>query len=164
VRLCSGPSERRGAIVIWILLAALGVPVWLVVGILAAALINRRRFKRVPGVFSVRLRRGAGAAQESKDKWRRAQALWVHDVLLVYQGIALMRVRPLPVAEMLEESTPPPPVGRRSGGSARAMRLRLDDGSEVTVAFAEEDAAKALPTLANAQTYTDDASRPAVTD
>jgi hypothetical protein len=149
--------------VVWILLAALGVPIWLVVGILAAALLNRRRFKRLPGVFHVRLKRAAGAAQGSKDKWRRARALWVHDVLLVYQGIALMRVRPLPVAEMLEESTSAPPVGRRSGGGARAMRLRLDDGSDVTVAFAEKDAEKALPTLANAQTHTGDVSRAAVT-
>lgn len=147
---------------VWILLAALGVPIWLVVGILAAALLHRRRFKRLPGVFHVRFKRTAGAAQGSKDKWRRAQALWVHDVLLVYQGIALMRVRPLPVAEILEESTPPPPVGRRSGGGARAMRLRLDDGSDVTVAFAEEDAEKALPAPVSAQTHTDDVSKAGV--
>jgi hypothetical protein len=39
---------------VWILLAALGVPVWLVVGVLAAGLWSRRALKRSPGVFPPR--------------------------------------------------------------------------------------------------------------
>ena len=43
-----------------IVLAALGVPLWLVVGALAAGLWSRRSFKRAPGVFPAKLRVMAG--------------------------------------------------------------------------------------------------------
>jgi len=42
--------------VIWIVLAALGIPIWLVLGGLAASLMSRRSFKRRDGVFSAKLR------------------------------------------------------------------------------------------------------------
>jgi hypothetical protein len=37
---------------IWILLAALGIPLWMIVGALIAALRSRRAFKRAAGVPS----------------------------------------------------------------------------------------------------------------
>ena len=43
---------------IWVLLAALGVPLWIVVGVLMGALWSRRRFKREPGAFAAKLRLG----------------------------------------------------------------------------------------------------------
>ena len=43
-----------------IVLAALGVPLWMVVGALAAGLWSRRSFKRAPGVFPAKLRVTAG--------------------------------------------------------------------------------------------------------
>ena len=50
---------------IWILLAALGVPIWLVVGGLLAALWNRRRVRRTPDAFPCKLR------TLSADAWLR---------------------------------------------------------------------------------------------
>ena len=41
---------------IWVLLAALGVPIWLVVGGLVSALWNRRRVRRTPDAFPCKLR------------------------------------------------------------------------------------------------------------
>ena len=41
---------------VWILLAAIGIPLWMVVGALVATLLSRRRFKRAPGVFPAKLR------------------------------------------------------------------------------------------------------------
>ena len=60
---------------IWVILAALGVPLWLcAAGILALVLRNRSLRKR-GGDISVRLRSGP------EKRWRRGHALWVHDVL-----------------------------------------------------------------------------------
>ena len=50
---------------IWILLAALGVPLWLIVGALTAGLLARRAFKRGLGVFPAKLRVVAGASSVS---------------------------------------------------------------------------------------------------
>jgi hypothetical protein len=65
---------------VWVLLAAIGVPVWIVVGLLIGALYHRSRAKRWPGVFKAKLRRDAGETTDRKAKWRGAYGLWVHDV------------------------------------------------------------------------------------
>lgn len=131
---------------IWIILAALGVPIWLVVGMLAGALLSRRHVRRQPGVFKAKLRRDPGSVPGPRKKWRRAYALWIHDVLLTFGGVALMRTRPLPVAEVLQELEPTAPGEVKGlGESPRAMRLGLDDGSVVAVAVAGTDVKKAFP-------------------
>jgi hypothetical protein len=86
--------------VIWILLAALGIPLWLVAGAFVATLLSRRSFKRQPGVFSAKMRSTSGDVGKLKTTWKRrpAYARWVHDVLLVQHGIALARTTALPVA------------------------------------------------------------------
>jgi hypothetical protein len=143
---------------IWILLAALGVPIWLVVGMLAGALLMRRHIRHLPGVFKAKLRLEAGEAKlrleaddvrGQKPKWGRVcYALWVHDVLLTFGGIALIRTRPLPVAEVLQEPEPTSTDEVKGlGDSPRALRLRLDGGSIVALAFAEMDEKKALGPL-----------------
>jgi hypothetical protein len=83
--------------VIWILLAMFGVPLWLVVGTLGGALWSRRTFRRAPGVFPCKVRIISGP--EDSGKWPRATAYarWVHDVLPVHAGLALVRFRALPV-------------------------------------------------------------------
>jgi hypothetical protein len=133
---------------IWIILVAVGVPLWLVVGMLAGALLSRRHVKRLPGVFKARLRRETGDTPGLKEKWRSTYALWVHDVLLTFGGVALIRTRPLPVAEVLQEPEPASTDEvKRLGDSPRALRLRLDGGSIVALAFAEMDEKKALGPL-----------------
>lgn len=60
---------------IWVILAALGVPLWLcAIGILSLFLRNRSLRKR-GGDIRVRLR------MTPEGRWRRGHALWVHDVL-----------------------------------------------------------------------------------
>jgi uncharacterized membrane protein (UPF0136 family) len=131
---------------VWIILAALGVPIWLVVGMLVGALLVRRRVRHLPGVFKAKLRLEAGDAGGRKPKWGRAYALWVHDVLLVFGGVALVRTRPLPVAEVLQEPQPvPADEVKKLGDSPQAIRLRLDNGAVVAIAFAAADVQKAFP-------------------
>jgi hypothetical protein len=118
---------------IWILLAALGVPLWLIVGALASVWWSRRVFQRLPGVFPCKAR--AVRDIDGSDKWGRktARARWVHDVLFVHTGLALARFRALPVAGVEG------PVSSVEGLEVKgeqpvSARLRLDDGSVVEVA------------------------------
>jgi hypothetical protein len=122
---------------VWILLAALGVPVWLVVGALAASLWSRRAFKRTPGVFPAKLRVSPGKAAGVHTSWPRLPlyARWVHDVLLVHHGLALVRVSVLPVASVngplvLGE----PEEITRLGPSPVVLALTLDGGANAELA------------------------------
>lgn len=69
-----GEAQPEHRCVIWVILAALGVPLWLcAVGILTFFLRNRSLRKR-RGDVPVRLR------SEPKKRWRRGHAVWAHDV------------------------------------------------------------------------------------
>lgn len=119
---------------IWILLAALGVPVWLVVGALAAAILSRRAFKRDPGVFPAKLRVVSGRSVGLGSSWQRMPVYvrWVHDVLIVHQGVALVRNRALPVARITGSLVPGSPEDvKRLGPQPILMTLVLDDGATV---------------------------------
>jgi hypothetical protein len=118
------------------LLSILGVPIWLVVGIFVLAFWSRRRFQQSPGVFECRMR-AVSAAGEQPD-WGRAKSFgrWVHDVLLLHSGLALIRYGALPVAGV--EKPVGPAEGTRFEGDAVSTHLRLDDGSVVEVAAPAE--------------------------
>ena len=136
---------------IYALLAALGVPLWLVAGMLLVVLLTRRRITHGPGVFKARVKLDAGTIPGLKEKWSAVHAVWVHDVLLLFKGLSRARVQPLPVAAILQ---PPQPVAaldvKRLGDAPQAMRLRLDNGAEVTVAVSGACGAAALPHPAKA--------------
>jgi hypothetical protein len=46
---------------VWIVLGCIGFPIWLIAGVLAALLWNRRHFKKQPGVFPAKLRLESGS-------------------------------------------------------------------------------------------------------
>lgn len=71
---------------ILVLLGFLGIPIWLVVGVLIATLLSRRSFKRQPGVFDIVVRK------ENAEKWPRTvnSGRIVSDVLVVNRGAALV--------------------------------------------------------------------------
>lgn len=117
---------------IWILLATLGVPIWLIVGALGAALWSRRRIRRVRGVFPCKVRVISGP--DHLGGWPRstAHARWVHDVLIVHSGLALLRNRVLPVAGV-EASTARAPVDVQRAGAV-SIEVRLDDGTVAEIA------------------------------
>lgn len=70
---------------IWALLALLGIPIWLIAVVLAAALRQRRRLVRRPDTFAFRVRTDRG--------WSRSRgvARWVSDVFIAHRGLALIR-------------------------------------------------------------------------
>jgi len=122
---------------IWILLAALGIPIWMVVGALVATLLSRRAFKRAPGVFPAKLRSVSGDVKMLKTTWKRrpAYARWVHDVLLVQHGVALLQTEALPVARAAGATAS---LGsgeiRGFGEDPIVITLELDTGASVELA------------------------------
>jgi hypothetical protein len=116
---------------IWALLAILGVPIWLVVGVLAGALVSRRRFRSQPEVFPLLLRAHDATWPRSLSYGR-----YLRDVLLVNQGIALIRtsVHTVVAADPLNLDEEP-----RKLVEPMAWTLQLDDGNIVDIAVSESD-------------------------
>ena len=59
---------------IWAILAALGVPLWLCSAVILMLLFNNRRLRKRYGDIPVRVRR------PGKQRWTRGHAVWVSDV------------------------------------------------------------------------------------
>lgn len=119
---------------IWALLALLGVPIWLVVGFLTGALVSRRRFQAQDGVFVLSFR------EHGVTNWPRrvGHGRYVHDVLLVNSGLALVRttIHVVEVAEPFDPDQPPTKLDRPV-----AWTLTLDDGRRIDIAVSADDAA-----------------------
>jgi hypothetical protein len=136
-----------------ILLAVLGVPLWLVAGMVLGALYNRRRFKQAPEVFRCKIRLVSGTGSSLTTNWGRmpGYARWVHDVLVVNQGLALVRVLPLPVAEVVTGPDKADPAEiKRLGPAPRVLTLRMDGDSTVELAAGEPDELRMLGPFAGA--------------
>lgn len=113
----------------WVLLATLGVPVWLIVGAMLATIWSRRAHAGAPGVFPCKIRTLSGAAGSRRWSRRPAYARWVHDVLLVHSGMALVRYDALPVRAVDGPIAKASGVKLRGGGELFSLRMTLDDGS-----------------------------------
>jgi hypothetical protein len=135
------------------LLAALGVPPLLVAGMLLAVLLTRRRITHGPGVFKARVKTEEGSLPGLKEKWSAVHAVWVHDVLLLFKGLSRARVQPLPVMAIVQGPQPIASQVKGLGEAPQAMRLRLDNGAEVTVAASAASEAAALPAPAKERLF-----------
>jgi hypothetical protein len=121
--------------VIWALLAAVGVPLWLCALAILTLVFRNRSLRRRPGNVAVRLR-----APGSK-RWRPGHAVWIHDVFA-------FRGSPAAWAEALLWVTA---AGVRQASAHERSRLHrigdrpvvatftLEDGSAVEVAARAED-------------------------
>ncbi len=58
---------------VWVILAALGVPLWLIAIALLNLTFRNRTLRKRPGNLPVRVR-------TSGKRWKRGHAVWVHDV------------------------------------------------------------------------------------
>jgi hypothetical protein len=59
---------------VWVILAALGVPLWLCALAILTLVLRNRALRRRPGNIPVRLHR------PGKKRWVRGHGVWVHDV------------------------------------------------------------------------------------
>lgn len=113
---------------IWALLALLGVPIWIIVGVLGAAVVSRRRFQQTEGVFPVRIRTSVHEKFQ-----RKAHARWVHDVLIVNKGLALARTDAYGVQSLVVSPRPSDEV-KGLGEDPSFLAIRLDGGQEACIA------------------------------
>ena len=130
-----------------ILLVALGIPLWLVAGMVLGALYSRRRFKQAPGVFRCKVRLVDGTAGSLKTNWGRAPAYgrWAHDVLLVSQGLALVRVMALPVLGVVTGPVKAnPDQVKRLGPAPEVLSLRVDGDATIELAAGDPDELRML--------------------
>lgn len=120
---------------IWALLAILGVPIWLIVGILLGIWLSRRAFKQQPGVFELVVR------SSGDTKWPRGanSGRIVSDVLIINRGPALLRAQVGVIAAVSELDIG---EGPKRPESATARRVTFDDGSSCDVAVAPVIAAR----------------------
>ena len=119
------------------ILLFLGVPLWMVAGMVILIFWNRRRVKKEPGIFPVKVRYEAESAAEKQPKWpRKGYAQWVHDVLIVRTGMGMMQSTPYGISgvETAEKDADPDEV-KGLGDHPQVIRARLDDGSILQVAL-----------------------------
>jgi hypothetical protein len=115
---------------LWALVAILGVPIWLVVGVLVGVVLSRRNFQRDDGVFAFNVR------PERAPKWPR-QVVYgrrVRDVLVTNRGAALVRTEFHAVDAVADLELDDPPrkpaescrgrLGRRRAGGGAPRRVR----------------------------------------
>ena len=125
--------------VISTILLLLGVPLWMIAGMLILILWNRRRVKKQPGIFVIKVRHEAKPGAEKQPKWpRTGYAQWVHDVLIVRTGMGLMQSTPYGISglETPEKDADPKEV-KGLGDHPNVLRARLDDGSILQVALSD---------------------------
>jgi len=124
-------------------LAALGVPLWLVLGWLAAGLWHRHDVeKNLPGLFKMKARVVEGTYRHLDGNFSRtaAIAIWAHDILIIEKGLLLARNLHFAVTEGVQ---PPQPadtkqVKGRLGDKPVTMQFRLDDDTIIEITAAGE--------------------------
>lgn len=133
---------------LWALLAILGVPIWLVVGILVGVVLSRRNFRRHDGVFALRVR------PEGASKWPRQVVYGRHvrDVLVTNRGAALVRTEFYAVDDVARLVLHDPP---KKPADAVGRLVTVADGRRLEVAVSESDA-EHIDALAQARGNTDE--------
>lgn len=89
--------------------ALLGIPLWILLGWLAAGLWHRHEIKQLPGLFKTKVRLVSGTYRHTSENFPRltGRAIWAHDVLILEKGLLIPRTLHYEVAEAI---TPPQPA------------------------------------------------------
>ena len=137
---------------IWAVLAALGVPLWLCAIGIFMLLFNNRRLRKRYGDVPVRVRR------PPKKRWTRGHAIWVSDVFAWRGSPAAWNEELLWVSDATPRAAAPEERKklRRLGDEPAIATLTAADGETVEVAAASEQASAVLGPFARA-TETDPA-------
>ena len=117
----------------------LGIPLWMIAGMLVLVFWNRHRVKGQTGIFPVKIRAEADPEAEKEPKWSsKGYAQWVHDVLIVRSGIGMMQSTPYGISGVASrEKDADPEEVKGLGDHPKVIRVRLDDSSILQVALEE---------------------------
>jgi len=125
------------------LLGMLGVPLWLLLGWVAAGIWHRQDLKHnLPGLFKMKVRVIEGSYRHIDEKFSRTDALaiWAHDVLILEKGLLVARNLHFPVTEGVR---PPQAADTKQvkhlGDNPLTMQFRLDDGTIIEIAASGEN-------------------------
>jgi hypothetical protein len=117
-----------------------GAPLFMFCGARLSVLRTRRLLLSLPGAFRCKVGYLGGTSSEPRRRWprRTCHAVWLHDSLIVVDGLWRPRVRPFAV-RVAEGAVDTAPRGEVSGLGAHVvmMSLRLDDERHVIVAAPE---------------------------
>jgi hypothetical protein len=125
---------------IWIVLVAIGVPLWLCALAIGTLVLRNRTLRARPGDVAVRVRAPGGK------RWRRAHAVWVSDVLAWRGSPAawaddLVHVGAVSIRPVRAEDGRSP---NRLGDGALLVQLESVDGPVYEMACRREGAADLL--------------------
>jgi hypothetical protein len=126
--------------VIWAVLAAIGVPLWLCAIAILTLVLRNRSLRTRPGNIAVRLRTPGSA------RWRPGHAVWIHDVLAFRGTPAAWQEALLWVtAADLREATPDERRKlHRIGDRPVVATFTIEDGTVIEVAARTDDRARLL--------------------
>jgi hypothetical protein len=128
-------------VLIAIISGFLGVPLWLIVGLLVFTFWTRHRFKKMEGVFPFKgcVESGSAPGFGTKYPGQSSYGRWVHNVFLVHKGLALVHTIPIGVKEAIGQ---PVIAGgekvKRMGEQPVLLRFRLDSGAVVRLVVRAE--------------------------
>ena len=114
---------------IWALLAILGVPIWLIVGVLLSVWFSRRRFRAQEGVFALSVR----------PQRTVAYGRCFRGVIVVNRGVALTSTSIHEVDAVTELAIHDPP---RKPADAVGRLVTVEDGSVFEIVVAAADASR----------------------
>jgi hypothetical protein len=136
----TGARIRRELIVIWAILAALGVPLWLCAAGIFMLVFRNRGLRKRYGDIPVRVRR------PGKKRWTRGHAIWVSDVFAWRGSPAAWNEELLWVSHATPRAADPEERKklRRLSDAPAVATLTVADGETVELAAAPEQASAFL--------------------
>jgi hypothetical protein len=129
--------------VIWVILAAVGVPLWLCAVGICALVVRNRGLRKRDGNVPVRVREADGT------RWRRGHAIWVHDVL-AFRGSPAAWKEKLDWSTIVSTRSASPEETKGIGGLHRLgpapliARLQVVGGEQFEVAVRAENSGRLL--------------------
>jgi len=125
------------------ILALLGVPLWLILGWLAAGVWHRHDVqKNITDVFKLKVRVVDGSYRHLDSKFSRSAELgiWAHDIMILEKGLLLGRNLHFSVTECVQPPQPADPKQvKRLGDKPVTMQFRLDDGTIIEIVASGDD-------------------------
>ena len=109
-----------------LLIVLCGAPVFLLCGARLSVLRTRRALSSLPDAFRCKVRPAGASPRTGRARWSRrtCHAVWLHDSLVVVDGIWRARVRPLAV-RVAEGAVENAPLGEVSGLGSHVVLMSL---------------------------------------
>ena len=128
---------------IWLFLAIVGVPLWLIAAAIVTLVLRNRELRHRPGDMAVRVRKPG-------KRWKRGHAVWVHDVFAFRGSPAAWDEVLEPVrSAVVRTATPEEAHKLRRLPDPVIATLTTDSGSTLEVAAAGEDEALVMTPFAS---------------